>query len=192
VYVELISQVTLCRQFVPNTVRDSFVGWDGKPIGWCLPGDNNQLIIKSQWKKDGKDWVQDKDGLKTLVQSAGEQSKTVIVKNGTESISGTDHLTATWPFFLNQAYQPDDIQPSSASDCQQKPDGQRTDCDSQTDPWNSGEQAAVHFLSDVTGEPCEITGDYQADNGDMNKILVEANETVSLFEVTLIAQARTY
>jgi hypothetical protein len=38
----------------------------------------------------------------------------------------------------------------------------------------------VHFLSDVTGEPCEITGDSKADNGDMNKILDKANETVSL------------
>ena len=179
--------MTCLRQFVPNTVRDSFVGGDGKPIGWCLPGNDNKLTIISQWKKDGKDWVKEKEDLKTLVQSSGEQSKTVIVKNGTTSLSGTDHLTATWPFFLNQAYQPDDIQPSSASDCQQKPDGPRADCDSQTDPWNSGEQAAVHFLSDVAGEPCEITGDYKADNGDMNKILDKADETVSILDSILMA-----
>jgi hypothetical protein len=100
-----------------------------------------------------------------------------------EATNGTTHMTATWPFFLNQAYRPDDLQSGpSVVECSRLPEAEIAPCFSKAgqDPWNKGEEAAVNFLTDVTGESCQITGGYEDDNADVNKIVMEGNKTVSL------------
>jgi hypothetical protein len=150
-------------QTSPQKVYEAFrYGDDQKMdyINWCLPS-KGKLNILSQGPDASNSLTKNGDDLTNLVHSVREQAKGFIVP--------------AWPNFINKVYLKDDIAHISRGDnCSQLVADQVKKCLSE--PWTKGEEHAVDFLSAVTGQECQITGDYEGDSAAAEKIVFDAQK----------------
>lgn len=129
-------------------------------INWCLPS-KGKLDILSQGPEVSNSLTKNGDDLKNLVHSVRDQAK--------------GRLVPAWPNFINKAYLKDDIANiPKGNNCSQLVADQVKKCLSE--PWTKGEKHAVDFLSAVTGQECQITGDYEGDSAAAEQIVFDAQK----------------
>jgi hypothetical protein len=129
-------------------------------INWCLPS-KGKLDILSQGPDASNSLTKNGDDLTNLVHSVREQAKGFI--------------TPAWPNFINKVYLKDDIANiPKDNNCSQLVADQVKKC--LGEPWTKGEKHAVDFLSAVTGQDCQITGDYEGDSAAAEQIVFDAQK----------------
>ena len=146
--------LTRWAQLAEVEVQQAFAGGTDKAAAWCLSGKEKFTLAApaGHQKKDGWDaYIKEGDDLKKTIETA-------------KGLAGDPGLAA-WPWFINQACRPGDLN-SVASD----------------NTLAQGESQAVSFLSTLTGEDCEITGGYEENNEDVNRILAKSKDTVRRHE----------